>query len=532
MSLKKKYLIGKEARQKLLAGAAVVYDLVSPTSGPKGRNVAYSRPWGLPRIINDGIEIAKEVGSEDEFENVGIDLIREAAQNTVTDAGDGTTTSIILAFHILRKGMEAIDRETSPANPMVLRTQMTEALATLLTDIHKLSTKVTTKADLKRVALISSSYDEEIATVVSETVHEMGLDGVVTVEEGNGLTITNEITKGMQLSKGYIDPRFVTDDMRMESVIVEPAVIVFEKVVTSQNEIVPIMNEVAKRTKNVVIFGDIRGDALATLILNKARGVFQLVAINPPGYQEKRLAILTDIASVTGARIITSETESFYVGHAGGASHISANKTTTTIVGGTGSETVVESRVKEIRDQQEEGNLSLYEKEVLEERLAKLTAGVALIKVGARSETLKREKLERVKDAVGACKAALAEGIVVGGGMAFIALAKKLKAKGKLNEGEEVLYNVLLEPTKKILFNSGKNSSEVKMILDELLTVKKDFGYNVSTDKIENLMESGVIDPLRVIRLSLENGVVVATSIFTAEGLVIDAPPPTHATSQ
>lgn len=527
MSVKKQFLIGQEARDKMLEGAKAVYDLVSPTSGPKGRNIAFARPWGLPRIINDGIEIAKEVGSEDEYINVGIDLIREAAQNTVTDAGDGTTTSIILAYHILKLGDQ---RAKTGVQPMDIREQIENQVHDLLKEVPKLATVIKTKEELEKVALISSSGDHEIASVVADAVFQMGVDGIVTSEEGNGTSITSEITKGMQLQKGYLDPMLVTDDMRMESVIIKPAIIVFEKVVTSANEIVPIMDEVAKVTKNVVIFGDIRGDALAVLILNKMRGVFQILAVNPPGYQEQRLAVLQDIAAVTGAMVITAATQSFHYSHVGGASHVTANKTTTTIVEGKGAKAVIDSRAQELRSKLEQGDLSLYEREKYEERLSKISSGVALIKVGAKSETLKREKFEKVKDAIGASKAALAEGIVVGGGMAFIKLARLIAKqagndKRGLNEGQQILHSALIWPTRKLLENSGFDSAKTEQVIDELLvTENPGDGFNVRTGYIEDLMKSGVVDPIRVIRLALENAATVATSMLTAEGVITDIP--------
>lgn len=527
MALKKKYLLGKEARAKLLEGAKIVYDLVAHTSGPKGRNTAYSRPWGLPRIINDGIEIAKEVGSEDDFANVGIDLIREAAQNTVTDAGDGTTTSIILAYTIL---LEAIARIDQGANPMVIRKEILDSVDSLLKEIPNLSTKITTQDELKKVALISSSGDEEIAEAVSKTVHEMGVDGIVTAEEGNMLNITAEVTKGMQLQKGYLDARLVTDDMRMEAVVVDPAIIIFDKVVThGQLELAPIMNEVAKINKNIVIFGDIRGDALATIVLNKVRGTVNVLAVNPPGYQEQRLAMLQDIAALTGAQIITNETQNFHHSHAGKASHVTANKTTTTIAGGKGQREVIEARIGELKEKLTGGNNTLYEREKFEERLSKLAAGVAVIKVGSKTETSKREKFEKTKDAIGACKAALAEGIVTGGGMTFMQLANTLNGSARLlSEGEMILVRALLAPTEKILANSGKGKSDIEEIMPKLIEASKrqaTYGYNVNSDKIEDMMIAGVVDPTRVIRLSLENAAVVATSMFTVEGLVVDVPP-------
>jgi len=512
----KKFLLGEEARGKMLEGAKIVYDIVSPTSGPKGRNAAYARPYGLPRIINDGIEIAKEVGCEDEFASVGIDLIREAAQNTVTDAGDGTTTSIILAYHILKQSIAAIN---DGENPMVIRTQILDCLASLLAYVPKLSTKITSEEELYKVALISASGDTEIAKEVSHTVWEMGADGIVTCEEGNGLSITSEVTKGMQLAKGYLDPMLITDDMRMESVIINPKILVIEKVITVGTEIAAIMNEIAKQYKDIVIFGDIRGDALETIKLNKMRGTFQLLAVNPPGYQDQRLAVLQDIAILTGATVVTSATQSWHNSYLGTASHIISNKSTTTIASGGGNKEVVDKRASEIRTKIEEGETTLYEREKLEERLSKLTAGVALIKVGAKSETAKREKFEKVKDAIGATKAALQEGIVVGGGMAFIELSRQIESFE--NVGNAIMFDALLTPTIKLLENAGKTEDEVKRIMVKKELQDKNHGYNVNTDKIEDLMKAGVVDPARVIRLSLENAVIVATSMFTAESLIV-----------
>lgn len=522
MSVHKKYLIGKEARKALLEGAKTLYDLVSITSGPKGLNVAYSRPWGLPRIINDGIEIAKEVGTEDDFKNIGIDLLREAAQNTVTDAGDGTTTSIILAYHILREGLERID---GGVNGQDIRTQLLEALYYLLDEVPLLSTKVESEKALHEVALISASGDEEIAQNAAHAIFEMGPDGIVTAEEGYGTSITSEITKGMQIQKGYLDPMFQTDPARAESVIVDPAIIVSERVLSGEGEAAAILNEISKSgKKDIVIFGDVRGDALRVLVVNKLRGVFNVLAVNPPFYQEQRLAQLEDIAAFTGAQVITANAQEFLARQAGGASHVSANKTTTTIVSGKGAEAAVEERITQIKTKREE-DISLYEKEKLDERLAKLSGGAALIKVGAKSETLKREKFEKTKDAIGSSKAALNEGIVIGGGMAFITLAKKLKEKyGELDPGKEILYNALLAPTEKLLLNSGKEDKAVTQLLAQLLEAAVDEGYNVNTDKIENLRASGIVDPTRVIRLALENAAVVATSILTSGGVITDIP--------
>lgn len=523
MSVKKRYLTGDAAREALLAGAKTLYDLVAITSGPKGLNVAYSRPWGLPRIINDGIEIAKEVGTEDDFYNIGIDLVREAAQNTVTDAGDGTTTSVILAYHILKEGVEMIK---GGENGQDIRTQVLEALTYLLAEIPTLSQKVETQEQLKEVALISASGDEEIAEHASKAIYKMGKDGLVTAEEGYGTAITSEMTKGMQIQKGYLDPFFKTDESRNEAVILDPAIVVSERILSGQGEAAAILGEIAKSgKKDVVIFGDVRGEALRTLIINKLKGTMNVLAVNPPFYQEQRLAFLEDIAVLTGAKIITSGAQEFLASQAGGASHVSANKTTTNIVGGKGAETMLKERIDMIKGKREE-DASLYEKEKLDERLAKLSGGAALIKVGAKSETLKREKFEKTKDAIGASKAALNEGTVAGGGMAFISLAHRLKEKyPSLNAGQTILYKALLAPTRKLMENSGKDEGSLTGWMNDILKAPANHGYNVNSDKIENLRECGVVDATRVIRLSLENAAVIATSILTSGAVITDVPP-------
>lgn len=527
MSIHKKYLIGKEARKALLEGAEVVYDLVSPTSGPKGRNIAYSRPWGLPRIINDGIEIAKEVGSEDEYKNIGIDLIREAAQNTVTDAGDGTTTSIILAYEILRQGTKLVEEG---ANPMVIRKQILDTLPYLLELIPTLSTKITTEKDLYDVALLSASGDEEIAKPVAKAVHEMGEDGIVSAEEGFGTSITVDITKGMQIQKGYLDPMFKTDDSRGEAVVIDPAILVIERTISGDQEMAQILGEMMKSgKKDIVIFGDVRGPALAVLVGNKWKGVINALAVNPPEYQEQRLSLLEDIAIFTGAQVITRNAPQFMVSQCGSASHVSANKNTTNIVNGKGQETIISDRIAGIKDKQNDDSLSQYEKEKLIERLAKLSGGASLIKVGAKSETAKREKFEKTKDAIGASKAALVEGVVIGGGMTYIQLANALEKKyGELNEGQQILHDALLAPASKLLVNAGKDEKQVGSLMARLINATKDEGFNVNSDKVENLREKGILDPTRVIRLALENGAIVATSILTAEGAIIDVPPPAN----
>lgn len=523
MAIHKRYLLGREARRELLAGAKIQYDLVSPTSGPKGRNIAYSRPWGLPRIINDGIEIAKEVGSEDDFKNVGIDLIREAAQNTVTEAGDGTTTSIILAYEILKAGTEAVEKGESP---MVIRKQILDALPYLLEFIPSISTEVKTEQQLREVALISASGDEEIAEHVSKAMFEMGEDGIVSAEEGYGTTITSEITKGMQINKGYLDPVFKTDPARDEGVVVDPMILVSERVLSGTMEMMMILDEIAKSGKrDVVIFADVRGDALRVLGVNKFKGVFNILAVNPPEYQEQRLRLLEDIATFVGAQVVTMNSKEFLFQMCGGASHVSANKSATTIVGGRGQKDLIDGRLALIKEKQEDPNVSPYEKEKFIERLAKLSGGASLIKVGAKSETLKREKFEKTKDTIGSTKAALVEGIVIGGGMSFIQLAREIERKYQpMNVGQEILYNALLAPTNKLLMNSGKDEKTIGSLMARLLTAENSEGYNVDTDKIENLREKGIVDPTRVIRLALDNAAVVATSMLTAEGVITDVP--------
>jgi chaperonin GroEL len=514
----------QEARDSLLKGVKLVYDCVCTTLSPKGRNVSISRAWGLPLVVHDGVTVAREVMAEDEFENQAVQLVVEAARKTNEEAGDGTTTSILLAYHIIDKGMEIL--KDPQENPMVLRKQIEATLPTLKEAIKGITKTTDKKEDIERVATISST-DPIVGKAVAEAVEKTGSDGLVTVEE----SITGETyvsyTEGVQISSGYDRIwRFVTNPDRMEAVVEDAAIIILGKKVSLQIEIVPLLEAVLKQNKNVVIFGDVQGDAMATIVTNKAKGNIQALVIDPPGSGPNRTNLLNDLAVYTGATLISDELgldlEQFanqfdktWVGH---ANKVIATKDTTIIVEGGGTKEAVDSRIEQIKTQIEQEK-TLYEKEVLQERLARLTTGVAVVKVGAKTDIEMRERIERVKDAVGSARAALQEGVVPGGGVAFLRLAAALDHETK---GSKLMDEVLHESIKKILINSGETEEKAGRIINDIDSKGGNWGYEVNSGEIKDMVEAGVIDPAKVIRLALENAISVAGSILTTDVQIVD----------
>jgi len=505
-----------EARKKLFNGVELLANAVTTTLGPKGRNVAIQRSYGIPIVVHDGVTVAREVGSLDEFTMMGVELVRQAAQKTNDEAGDGTTTSTLLAYEIVKGGLELINKGS---NPMVLRKQIYEKLPSILEELKELSVPVTDKRDIEKVALISSA-DLEIGKLVAEAVDHVGIDGLVTVEEGTTGDTRVEYTEGMEYSRGYQDPRFITNENRLEAVIDDPRYIIIDKSLSLNSEMLTLLNGVTKVSKNVVVIAkDIQGDALLTLVANKMRGNLNCVSTRAPGGGNEQLAYLSDMAIVTGATVLSDRTtiditnpESWL----GRSKSFVAGRERSVIVQGAGSEELIKERAEVLR-KQIAGEKSVYEKEKLQGRLARMTKGVSVIKVGAKTEIDMREKIERVKDAIGAATAAREEGTVLGGGMALFMIGREMKEN---TLGEKLLKKVLTSPVMKLLENAGNSESEARDVAGQLQNVVIGLGYNQQDNSICNLRDQGIIDPTKVVRLSLENAISVGTSILTTDVLI------------
>lgn len=513
-----------------------MYDAVATTLSPKGRNVGISRQWGVPIVVHDGVTVAREVEAKDEFVQCGVLLVREAASKTNEEAGDGTTTSTLLAHHIVNQGMKLLDKGS---NPMILRKQMDEALPKLKEKLKAMAKPVKGNEDIKRIAFISSA-DEEIGTCVAEAVSKVGEQGLITVEEG-GVNMGIDYTEGMEFDKGYSAPHFITSVQRMESVVESPVIAVLGKKVTLPQEILPLLEVLNSIKKDMVIIGEVEGDALRTCAVNKMKGNLNCLVVAPPSYGDRKKDALEDIALVTGATVISDEiglnleafSRQFDKKWVGKAKIVVSGKNSTMIIKQEESDVASEEEKKVIKERNKKlseriENLkayiqkekSIFEVEKAQERLAKLTTGVAIIKVGAKTEAAMRERLERTKDAVSAARAASGEGIVPGGGVAFVQMADAIDSMEQTNEGEAILVKALYSVTDKILENCGEH--DPISIIQEIKKKGGDFGYNVNTGKVEDLIQSGVIDPAKVIRLSLENAIAVAGSILSTDCLIVD----------
>ena len=510
----KKLKFKEEARQKLFEGVEILADAVTTTLGPKGRNVAIQRNWGDPFIVHDGVTVAREVGDADDFKRMGIDLVKQAAAKTNEEAGDGTTTATLIAYEIVKGGLELVK---DGVNPMVLRNQIMEALPKLVNELGNISTSVKSSKEITRVAYISSG-ELGIGEMVAKAIKKVGEDGLVTVEEGKGIDTEVEYTEGMEFDKGYISHYFITNPQRMEAVIEEPAIAILNKKVSLVNEIQAILEPMSRITKDMVIIAnDVSGDALMTMVVNKQKGTINALAVKAPqGGAGEIEHFLEDMAVVTGGRVINTDTDLAQDGWIGRADKIVADRDSTVIIRGHGKEEDVDARVDSIRGQiTKETNVHLKEK--LEERLAKLTKGVAVIKVGAKTEVDMRERVERVKDAVGAATAAREEGVVVGGGTAFLRLKDSVDGS---NEGEKLLESVLEAPTRKLMANSGEKDEKIDKMVKTIIKNGGNFGYEVNSGEMKDLVKDGIIDPAKVIRLTLENAIAVATSILTTDVLI------------
>ena len=530
----KQLLYGDEARKKLKAGVDKLAKAVVTTLGPKGRNVSLDKKWGAPNVVHDGVTVAKEIELEDPFENMGAQLVKEAASKTNDVAGDGTTTATLLAQAIVDEGLKNV---SAGANPMIVRHGLEKAAELVVNEIKAMSKKITTKEEKAQVATISGA-SEEIGNLIAEAMDHVGNNGVITVEESKGLKMEVEYKEGMQFDKGYASPYFVTNPDKMEATIESPYILITDQKISAISDLLPMLENLIKVSKNLVIIADeVDGEALATLVVNKIRGTFNALAVKVPGFGDRRKEMLADIAVLTGGTVISEEVgrklDSVKVDDLGKADRITADKDETIIVGGKGKKADLNARIAQIQKQIETTDSS-YDKEKLQERLAKLSGGVAVISVGAASETELKEKKLRVEDAVNATKAAVEEGIVPGGGVALLRarkVLKKMKLEGDEQIGATILFNALDKPLRMITENAGVDAG---WVVRELEHREEDsskagkggnnIGYNVLTMEFEDMVKSGIMDPAKVARTALQNAVSVAIMVLTTETLVTEVP--------
>ena len=533
----KQLVFGDEARRYLKNGVDTVANAVATTLGPKGRNVALDRKYGSPTITHDGVTVAKEIELEDPYENMGAQLLKEAATKTNDIAGDGTTTSTVLAHAIVSEGLKNL---AAGANPMLLKRGIEAASKAVSESILQQAIDITTKAEIGNVATISAQ-DERIGTLIADVMDKVGKDGVITVEESKALEFETEYVEGMQFDRGYISPYFVTDTEHMVAEINEPYILLYDKKISAANDIVPLLEKMVQVGKRdiVIIAEDVDGEAIAALVLNKIRGVLNVVAVKAPGFGDRRKAMLQDIAILTGASLISEETgrklENATIEDLGRAEKVTIDKDNTTIVGGKGDTNAIKGRIEQIRVEIE-NTTSDYDREKLQERLAKLSGGVAIINVGAATETELKEKKHRVEDALSATRAAVEEGIVPGGGVALVNAVDAIKDL-KLEQddaqiGINIVRNALTVPMKKIVENAGKDGSVVVETVRQRQADQNNrhIGFNVLTEVYGDMVEMGVIDPAKVTRGALENAASIAAMILTTEALITDIPAPKGST--
>ncbi len=527
----KQLVFSEEARRRLKNGIDTVATAVAATLGPKGRNVAVDRKFGSPTITHDGVTVAKEIELQDPFENMGAQLLKEAATKTNDIAGDGTTTSTVLAHSIVTEGLKTL---AAGANPMLLKRGIEAASKAVADAIKNQAIEITTKDEIANVATISAQ-DRAIGELIAEVMDKVGKDGVITVEESKGLEFEQEYVEGMQFDRGYISPYFITDPEHMEAAIAEPHILIHDKKISAAADIVPILEKLVQIGKRdlVIIAEDVDGEALATLVLNKLRGMLNVLAVKAPGFGDRRKAMLQDIAVLTGATVISEETgrklETVTVADLGRAEKVVSDKDNTTLIGGKGEEVQIKGRIEQIRIEIEK-TTSDYDREKLQERLAKLSGGVAIIRVGAATETELKEKKHRVEDALSATRAAVEEGIVPGGGVALInALAALDKVKMDMEDeqiGVNIVRKALDVPMRKIAENAGKDGSVIveNIRQSQAKGKNKNVGYDVLKDDYIDMVKGGVIDPAKVTRGALENAASIAAMILTTEALISDVP--------
>jgi chaperonin GroEL len=513
------------ARRGMLKGVNLMADTVKLTLGPRGRNVLLQKSFGSPTVTKDGVTVAKEIELADKVENIGAQMIKEVASKTSDVAGDGTTTATVLAQAIYREGLKLV---TAGSPPMALKRGIEAAVGVAVEELEKMSKPTKDRKEIAQVGTISANNDESIGRMISEAMEKVGKEGVITVEEAKGMETTVEFVEGMQFDKGYISPYFVTDAEKMEVHLEDPYILLHEKKISNMKDLLPLLEEIAKTAKPILVVAeDVEGEALATLIVNKLRGTLKCAAVKAPGFGDRRKVMLEDIAILTGGQVISEDIgvrlENVTVNDLGRAKRVTIDKNDTTIVEGAGDKSAIEGRVRQLRTQIEE-TTSDYDREKLQERLAKIVGGVAVINLGAATETEMKEKKARVEDALNATKAAVEEGVIVGGGVAFVRCIPelgKLKAAGDQQFGVNIVKRALEEPLRQIAENAGRDGS---VVVEKVKVEKGNFGFNAETEKYEDLMKAGVIDPTKVARLALQNAASVAALLLTTDAVVTEKP--------
>ncbi len=521
-----------EAREKLRTGVDALANAVKVTLGPRGRNVAIEKKFGAPAVTKDGVTVAKEISLKDPFENLGAQMVKEVASKTADVAGDGTTTATVLAQAIFREGLKNV---TAGANPMEIKRGIEEAVKVVVEELKKMSRPITSSKEIAQVATLSANGDEAIGALIAEAMEKVGKDGVITIEESRNIDTYVEVVEGMQFDRGYISPYFVTNPDKMTAELEDAVILIHDKKISSMKDLLPILEQVVRLNKPLLIIAeDVEGEALATLVVNKLRGTLKVAAVKAPGFGDRRKAMLEDIAILTGGTVI-SEEQGYKLEHAtldylGKAKKITIDKDNTTIVGGQGSPDKIKARINQIKAQIET-TTSEYDKEKLQERLAKLSGGVAVIYVGAATEVAMKEKKSRVEDALHATRAAVEEGIVAGGGVAYIrCIPALLPGKNGINDrylkgdtgiGVEIVRRALEEPLRQIAYNAGVEGA---IIVEKVKEGQGDFGWNARTEQFENLIEAGVVDPTKVARTALENAASIASLLLTTECVIVEEP--------
>jgi len=521
----KQLLFSEEARRAIQRGVNELAEAVKVTLGPKGRNVVLDKKFGPPTVTKDGVTVAKEIELKDPYEDMGAQMVKEVATKTSDVAGDGTTTATLLAQGIYREGMKVV---TAGANPMSVKRGIEKAVEKVVEELKKLSTSVKGKTEIAQVASIAANCDTAIGDLIAEAMEKVGKDGVITVEEAKAMETTLEVVEGMQFDRGYISPYFVTDPERMEAVLEDAYILIHDKKVSAMKDMLPLLEKIVQLGRPLLIIAEeVEGEALATLVVNKIRGTLACCTVKAPGYGDRRKAMLEDIAILAGGKVIAEELglklENVQISDLGRAKKITVDKDNTTIVEGAGKKKDIEGRIAQIRKQIEE-TTSDYDREKLQERLAKLAGGVAVIKVGAATETEMKEKKARVEDALHATRAAVEEGIVPGGGVAFLRARKVLEGlqlEGDEKMGVDIIQRVLEEPLRQIANNAGKEGSVVAQKVMELPT---NHGYDAQEDRFTDMIEAGIIDPTKVARTALQNASSVASLMITTEAVVTDIP--------
>ena len=522
----KKILFDSGAREQLRKGVDILADAVKVTLGPKGRNVLIDKKFGAPAVTKDGVTVAKEIELEDTVENMGAQLLKEVASKTADDAGDGTTTATVLAQAIFQHGIKNV---AAGANPMDLKRGIDKAVTAVVTELRKQSKNIKTSNEIAQVATISANNDPEIGRMIADAMDKVGKDGVITVEEAKGTETDVKVVEGMEFDRGYLSPYFATNSEKMEVELETPYILIYDKKISNMKELLPILETTAQTGKPLLIIAEeVEGEALATLVVNKIRGTLKVAAVKAPGFGDRRKAMLEDIAVLTGGTLISEERgyklENATIDYLGTAEKVNIDKDNTTIVNGSGTQKDIKARIEQIRAQIE-STTSDYDKEKLQERLAKLTGGVAILYVGAATEVEMKEKKDRVDDALHATRAAVQEGVVVGGGIALLRATSTLNSLKLTNDdqntGTQIVRTALEAPLRAIVENAGAEGS---VVVQKVKEGKADFGYNAATDTYESLLTAGVIDPTKVVRLALENAASIASLLLTTECVVGDKP--------